>query len=125
MAKTTKVGLGGLATALVAEVKAKTALEYKATAFEVFSQVIQKTPVLTGRARANWNISTDSPNFNTTTSNNPDMDMNIQTLNFPTVYVANGLDYVVELEDGKSWKQAPNGIINPALAAAMANRRSK
>jgi len=120
-----KISLGGLGTALVAEVKAKTALEYKATAFEVFSQVIQKTPVKTGRARANWNISTGSPDFNTTTSNTSDPDINIKTLNFPTVYVANGLDYVVELENGKSWKQAPAGIINPALAAAMANRRIK
>jgi hypothetical protein len=120
-----KIDLGNLGHAVSLEVKSQSALEYKATAFEVFSQVIQNTPVKTGRARANWNISSETPDFSTTnsTSNTTNLfDDNLD--NFPNVYVANGLDYVVDLENGKS-KQAPAGIINPSIAAAMASRRNK
>lgn len=118
-----KIRLGDLGVVVVEEVKAKTALEYKAHAFELFSQVIQKTPVKTGRARANWNISTDTPVFKTTTSSQAKVPFSLDTQDFPLVFISNGLDYVVELENGRS-RQAPGGIINPAIAAATANRRS-
>jgi short subunit dehydrogenase-like uncharacterized protein len=118
-----KVPLGSLGILVVEEVKAKSALEYKATAFEIFSQVIQKTPVKTGRARANWNISTETPDYTTSTSTVSDLNLELEVGDFPNVYVSNGLDYVVDLENGRSKTQAPAGIITPALAAAMANRR--
>jgi|LWDU01.1.fsa_nt_gi hypothetical protein len=118
-----KVPLGTLGMVVVEEVKAKSALEYKAYAFEIFSQIIQKTPVDTGRARANWNISAETPDYSTTKSTQPDLDLNLDVGDFPNVYISNGLDYVADLEDGKSWRQAPAGIITPALAAARANRR--
>lgn len=112
--------LGGL---LMAETYNEVALEYKATGFEVFGEIIKNTPVDTGQARTNWNISTDKPDFSTTTSTSgPDLTTSINTLGFPSIWISNGLDYVVALENGKSWKQAPAGIINPALAAAMATR---
>ena len=116
-----KVKLENLGRHVTESIKADSALEYKATAFEMFSQVIQKTPVKTGRARANWNISTDNPDNSTTESTQATPQVPEIGDDFPTVFISNGLDYVVDLEDGKS-AQAPAGIINPALAAARANR---
>ena len=117
-----KVKLDNLGRFLTEHVKTESALEYKATAFELFGQIIEKTPVDTGRARGNWNVSSDTPDYETTDSTqvqNPQLD---DLNDFPDIYIANGLDYVVELEEGKSWKHAPNGIINPAIAAARAKR---
>ena len=116
-----KVKLEFLGKHVKEDVIANSALEYKATAFEMFSQVIQKTPVDTGRARANWNISTGNPNLRTTESTQASSDLPEIGNDFPTVFISNGLDYVVGLEEGRS-KQSPAGIINPALAAARANR---
>ena len=116
------VKLENLGRLVKESVKANTALEYKAIAFEMFSQVIQKTPVDTGRARGNWNITTDSPDYSTTESGqSPSVEVEVGN-DFPDIYIANGLDYVVELEEGRS-EQAPTGIIVPAIAAARANRR--
>ena len=117
-----KVKLANLGRIVKESVKVESALEYKATAFEMFSQIIQKTPVDTGRARGNWNITTDTPDYSTTKSAQGGVqDVDIDG-DFPDVYIANGLHYVVDLEEGKSG-QAPTGIITPAIAAARANRR--
>ena len=117
-----RVKLENLGRLVKENVKVKSALEYKATAFEMFSQIIQKTPVETGRARGNWNITTDSPDYSTSESGqSPNTEAEVGN-DFPDIYIANGLDYVVELEEGKS-SQAPTGIIIPAIAAARANRR--
>ena len=116
------VKLENLGRLVKESVETESALEYKATAFEMFSQIIQKTPVETGRARGNWNITTDSPDYSTTESGkSPNVEVEVDN-DFPDIYIANGLDYVVELEEGKS-SQAPTGIIIPAIAAARANRR--
>ena len=119
MAKIVK--LGDLGKHVTESIKTDSALEFKATAFELFSQVIQKTPVDTGRARGNWNITTGSPDYST--SNNTTQDFSIPAIDngFPNVFIANGLNYVVALEEGRS-SQAPGGIINPAIAAARAKR---
>lgn len=116
------IKLKNLGSVVVEQVKADSALEYKATALELFSQVIQKTPVKTGRARANWNISTDQPDDSTSDSTAPQIHPDLNLGSFPLVYISNGLDYVVLLEEGRSKKQAPAGIFTPAIAAARANR---
>ena len=109
MAKNIK--LSDLGKTVSQDVKASSALQYKAYAFDVFREVIIKTPVKTGRARANWTITTHSPSFKTSDKTTPsqvptDIDLN----NFPTVWIANGLDYIGDLERGKSKFQAPMGI---------------
>ena len=54
-----KIPLEILGKVVTESVKTETALEYKATAFEMFGEIIKNTPVDTGRARGNWNITTD------------------------------------------------------------------
>jgi len=117
-----KVSLSNLGNAISEDVKAKSALEYKAYAFDVFREVIIKTPVKTGRARGNWTITTMSPDFKTTLSTTPKFSNDIDVNAFPTVWIANGLSYIGDLEQGKS-KQAPVGISLPALAAVRSRRR--
>ncbi len=117
-----EINLRDLGRVVVEEVETQSALEYKATAFEIFSQVIQKTPVRTGRARANWHISAGHADDSVSASTTPPMVPDIDLEHFPTVYVSNGLHYIQDLEKGKS-KQAPAGIALPAIAAARANRR--
>jgi hypothetical protein len=117
------IKLGNLGRIVVEDVKTSSALEFKATAFELFSQVIQKTPVRTGRARANWNISTDAPVSETTELTTPAPLPDMRLDDFPTVFISNGLHYIQALEDGRSKTQAPAGITLPAIAAARANRR--
>tara|TARA_B110000285_G_scaffold5747_1_gene6089 strand:+ start:1107 stop:1475 length:369 start_codon:yes stop_codon:yes gene_type:complete len=111
-----------LAEAIREDVKAESAIVYKAYAFDVFREVIIKTPVDTGRARGNWNITTSSPDFRTTSSTTLQNQDNLDLNSFPTVWIANGLEYISELEDGKS-TQAPVGITMPALAAVRSRRR--
>jgi len=120
---TKKIKLENLGRVVVEDVETSSALEFKATAFELFSQVIQKTPVKTGRARANWNISTDTPDDTTTEATSPPSIPNLDLGEFPTVFISNGLHYIQALEDGRSKTQAPAGITLPAIAAARANRR--
>lgn len=122
MAKKT-ILLKNLGKTVREDVKAQSALQYKAYAFDVFREVIIKTPVKTGRARGNWTITTHNPDFKTSDTTTPnriptDIDLN----KFPSVWIANGLDYIGDLERGKS-NQAPVGISLPALAAVRSRRR--
>jgi len=80
-------------------------------AFEVYKGVTQKTPVDTGRAKANWMLGYGS--INSTITNNTTF-----TLVQPPegsgkrpIYITNNLPYISKLENGSS-KQAPNGMVN-------------
>jgi len=117
-----KIALNNLGKTVSQDIKAQSVLEYKAYAFDVFREVIIKTPVKTGRARGNWNITTMSPDFDTTADTSPNLTNDLDLNKFPTVWIANGLDYIVDLERGKS-NQAPVGISLPALAAVRSRRR--
>jgi hypothetical protein len=86
----------------------------KAYSLTLFGEIIKATPVDTGRARANWNISDNTPNYETTRSLQPKLGMGISGEN--DIYIANGLPYINRLDSGHS-SQAPNGIIAPAIAA--------
>ncbi len=117
-----KVSLNMLAKTISEDVKAASVLEYKAYAFDVFREVIIKTPVKTGRARANWSITTHNPDYRTTQRTTPQSIQDLDLNAFPTVWIANGLDYIGDLEKGKS-DQAPTGISLPALVAVRSRRR--
>lgn len=83
---------------------------------DLFAEIVRRTPVDTGRARANWNYSLHSPNFRTTTSTVPSVvDVPPSSLmKLPRVYISNGLSYVRELEYGRS-DQAPQGFIRLSI----------
>ncbi len=103
----------------------------RAAGFELGKRLMQRTPVDTGRARANWNASVNSPDYSTTGSFSTKWDKEhkhtgfaeakIQTatrvLKFSagdTFYMSNGLPYIERLDQGYS-QQAAAGIVEPVL----------
>lgn len=86
---------------------------------ELFNRVIQKSPVDTGRFRANWNCSIGSPDLSTSQAIDPSGSVASSratatvvsyTLNEQSVFLTNNLPYAERLENGWS-KQAPNGMV--------------
>jgi len=109
--------LGRVVTEYVNE---ETEEEYRAFAFDVFGEVLKRTPVDTGRARANWHIQINTPDYSTSDDTSFKF-QSIDTRGHPNVYISNGLSYIESLDEGRS-KQAPNGITQPALAAVRSRR---
>ncbi len=76
---------------------------------ELWNGITLKTPVDTGRARGNWNLSEGDAN----TSVNKGA-TSIQSYREPTgkkaIYITNSLPYIQALEKGSS-KQAPTGMV--------------
>lgn len=81
---------------------------------DLFTSVVQKSPVDTGRFKANWNVGL-TPNVSFTASTNAGRGLTEaqQALSIPAggvVYLANGLPYARRLEYGYSG-QAPAGMV--------------
>lgn len=109
----------------------------KKITIELFSRVIEKSPVDTGRFRANWNCSIGSPNLSTSESTDksargePSVSkMTGQVLNFDmsdqSVFLTNNLPYAGVLEygrdNGKSGSiQAPNGMVRISIIEMQHN----
>lgn len=89
----------------------------KAT-LQLFQAVVLRSPVDTGRFRANWNVSYGAP-LETTTSSTDKGRADIETAKALTLpiggvqYLSNGLPYANRLEFGYS-KQAPSGMVRLA-----------
>jgi hypothetical protein len=99
----------------------------RALALEVAKRVILRTPVDTGRARGNWNLSVGEPDFDTSKHNAPKGQAPIrramarlQGVEYgDEVWLANGLPYINALEHGHS-KQAPTGMVKVTMAGVRA-----
>ena len=100
-------------------------------ALEVVGRIVKRTPVDTGRARGNWHMSIDAPDWSVTDATDklplhslpgPAKALefkgvaNTATFGKP-VWICNGLPYIKRLEDGWS-EQArnPNGMVRLVLA---------
>jgi hypothetical protein len=86
----------------------------KAT-FDMFASVVKKSPVDTGRFRANWVVSQAAPVYTATDSTNASNGATearkaLGIAAGGVVYISNGLPYARRLEYGYS-KQAPYGMI--------------
>lgn len=86
----------------------------KAT-FDLFRSVALKSPVDTGRFRANWNVSYGGPDLSTSESTNQAraVQQAQQVLTLPVggvVHMTNALPYARRLEYGWS-RQAPYGMV--------------
>lgn len=99
----------------------------RATMFEVSTAIIKGTPVDTGRAKANWFVSINSPHTGTTDDTDDSKrgsmapgkmhEVNVATGNAigQTLYLTNNLPYIYRLEfDGWS-DQARAGWIRQSL----------
>ena len=87
-------------------------------ALDAFAEVIQKTPVDTGRARGNWQTAVNAVPTGTLESLDPSGAMAIAGVHAGVAgfkvgdiaYLANNLPYIMRLEEGYS-KQAPSGMV--------------
>lgn len=100
--------------------KSKNALsDYaKAVVIEVDKRLVQKSPVDTGRFKANWVIGNGSVNTLTKesfTQSNNKLEISSIKVNGQTIYITNSLPYAYRLEMGWS-KQAPLGMTRVTLA---------
>jgi len=78
--------------------------------FEVLKGVTQKTPVDTGRAKANWNLGYGSINYTITNATTFRLIMPPKGRGNKVIYITNSLPYITKLENGSS-KQAPQGMV--------------
>lgn len=100
----------------------RTLLFFKALVMEAHRRVVLRTPVDTGRARANWMLSTGSPSklvreaepggSAATQMALDDALEFVKTLDVDDVaYIVNNLPYIERLENGWS-DQAPEGMVS-------------
>jgi len=93
----------------------------KKLAFDIFADIVADTPIDTGRAMNNWNISVGTPDRSTTErggseggiagTKRGDATAALGGLRpFSTVWISNSLPYIIFLNEGSS-DQAPSGFI--------------
>lgn len=91
-------------------------------ALEVFSRVVMRTPVDTGRARGNWQAGVGTPPVGETDRTGASAALEqiaaeVESWDAENVaiYLVNNLPYIVALEDGHSG-QAPQGMVKISLS---------
>lgn len=89
----------------------------RAVALVVDAELVNTTPVKSGRARSNWNPSLNTPDA---TIREPGQKKSIDPIASAykitdTILISNNLPYIKKLNAGSS-KQAPAGFVDAALA---------
>lgn len=100
---------------LAAKYGAKLEDVVRKSTFDLFRSVTEKSPVDTGRFRANWNVSQGAPDFTTTLSTNQgrlsaEVGKAARLPAGSVTFLSNGLPYARRLEFGWS-QQAPSGMV--------------
>jgi hypothetical protein len=97
-------------------------------ALDLWRGITTRTPVLTGRARANWFLTQGSPSTQVDEYPNakpgevpfpPEPDVSAITGD-ESVFIINNLPYIESLENGHS-KKAPNGMVAVTIASEEAS----
>ncbi len=94
---------------------------------QVLEGVVQRTPVDTGRARGNWQVSLEAPVLDLLEAMDKTGGSTIQAAvaqlgaikPFSITYIQNNLPYISELERGTS-TQAPNGMVAVTVVSVEA-----
>jgi hypothetical protein len=101
------------------DARRKMDLAVRRVSLEIFSRVILKSPVDTGRFRGNWQVAIGSipsgtleldDKTGTATVSKADLKL-VGAKAGDTIYLANNLPYAVRLEEGYSKTQAPQGMV--------------
>ena len=101
-----------------AKAGANAELVVRKISIDLFTKTIKRTPVDTGRARANWNTSVNAPDVGVTQTTDTsgvaaigEVKARIGNWKQGDIYLTNSLPYIRRLEyDGWS-KQAPAGMV--------------
>jgi hypothetical protein len=96
----------------------------KKVALQCLEGIVNMTPVDTGRARGNWQVTIGSPKQGhdwerKDKGGSATIDQGRSTVNElsspGTVYITNNLPYILALENGRSSTQAPQGMVRLTL----------
>lgn len=109
-------------SAFVEKAKDRAELVARKVALDMFSKIVLKSPVDTGRFRGNWQVSVGAPAMGTLNTTDKSGGTAIgritgaaTTLGLgQTIYLTNNLPYAVRLEYGHS-KQAPAGMVRTTI----------
>jgi len=93
---------------------------FRGTALDIFSKVILRTPVDTGRARGNWQCSLNNPASGEVTGTGRSALGRAKSATgkakvTDTIYLINNLPYIKKLEYGSS-QQAPRGMVRVTIS---------
>ena len=108
---------------------ARTEGRARRTILNLFTAIIKRSPIATGRFVSNWNITAGLPNYSYTNSTNIsralyELD---KVLSLPIdngLYIANGLPYAELLEYAGLSRQAPAGMIRISVAELSMHART-
>lgn len=100
---------------LAAKYSAKLDTVTRKVTLDLFTSVVQKSPVDTGRFKGNWNVSSAVPNFSVTDATNAargegEVHKVLGIAAGGVTFLSNGLPYARRLENGYSG-QAPAGMV--------------
>ena len=98
-------------------------LVIRKVALDITSRVVDRSPVDTGRFRANWTLQIGAIDYTTTQAVDPGGEATAsrlasalpKTVTGTVIYIANSLPYAWRLETGYS-KQAPAGMVGLTVA---------
>lgn len=108
---------------LCEKAKGEVELAMRKIMLELFQNVILKSPVDTGRFRANWQVGYSSPNLSITDQTDISGSTAIgrmtqqvvsASLDGKSIFLTNSLPYAHRLENGWS-KQAPSGMVRLSM----------
>ena len=88
---------------------------YEKATFDLYSRIAERTPVDTGRAKANWSISLDPDDAEVFAEVSRRVTTFKMEIDSGDIYIYNNLDYIEALEGGHSG-QAPQGMVAVSLA---------
>jgi hypothetical protein len=96
----------------------------KLSVLGLFRAIVLKTPVDTGHLAYNWQASVDSPESSERAGVDPEKSSTIEegktaigkwSLKNTSIWIANNVEYVEEIEYGKSRLKAPQGMVRVSL----------
>jgi hypothetical protein len=111
------------------EIPAAVAEVSRGLARDILEGVVFRTPVRSGRARANWQVGLERPPEGTLDAADRDGQVTVargaaviaRARPFERIRITNNLPYIGVLEHGSS-KQAPRGIVAATLASLAARK---
>ena len=94
-------------------------------ATETYKELVELTPVDTGKARAGWNLSRGTPDASVPAPGKkqyPKPETPTLEPGKDTIYIASAIPYILPLNEGTS-EQAPKRFVQAAIARGLAKIR--
>ena len=96
----------------------------KLATLQLFTKIVNKTPVDTGHLAYNWNMELNSPNLTVKQGTDPQKSATISTgqnninkfkLGIKQIWITTNVEYAYDIEYGKSKVKAPQGMVRVSL----------